>query len=77
MNVKLVGVSVEELEMALRHSGLILRQNKAKGEPKIEIRAIPNFIQDNKQRPTTLEFWEKIGEHQQKLAKIKEALEEI
>ena len=68
MNIKLVDVSLEELEIALRHSGLVLRGK--------EIRSIPSFIRDTKQKPhTTLELWEKLGEHQEKLAKIKEVLE--
>ena len=70
MNLKLVGVSIEELETALQYSGLIVEGNT--------IRAIPNFI---KKKGTTLDMWEKIGEYHErereaneKLAKIEAAL---
>ena len=66
MNVKLVGVTLDELEIALKHSGLVLRGT--------EIHEIPSFIRSADKPYTTLDLWEKLGEHQERIEKIKEAL---
>jgi hypothetical protein len=53
MNLRLVGVTIDEVETALKFSGLFI-----KGDT---IRAIPEFLRDKKY--TTLDMWEKIGDH--------------
>jgi len=67
MNIKLVGVSIEELEAALKFSGLYVD-----GEA---IRAVPQFLRDQKQ--TTLDMWEKIGEHQDRERELQSKLDKV
>ena len=70
--VRLVGVSVEELRVALEYSGLIVKEVGKK----VEVHQIPAFIRTKDKPHTTLELWEKLGEHQERMEKIKSALEE-
>jgi len=69
MNIKLVGVSIDELETALDFSGLYVD-----GET---IRAIPQFLRDKNQKHTTLDMWEKIGEHQERERELQDKLDKV
>lgn len=72
MNIKLSGVTIKELDLALKYSGLYFDADE------MVIRSIPEFI---RQKHTTLDMWEKIGDYQErereankKLAKVEAAL---
>lgn len=68
MNIKLVGVSVAELDLALKYSGLYFDADE------MAIRAIPEFI---RQKHTTLDMWEKIGEYHEREREANEKLAKI
>lgn len=67
MNIKLINVSIDELETALEFSGLIVD-----GET---IRAVPQFLRD--QKHTTLDMWEKLGEHQERERELQSKLDKV
>lgn len=69
MNLRLVGITVEELEAALEFTGLYV-----KGDA---IRAVPKYLQKERQRPTTLDMWEKIGDAQDRARELQDKIDKI
>lgn len=69
MNLRLVGVDISELQSALEFSGLYI-----KGDT---IRTVPKYIQKERQRPTTLEMWERVGEAQERAVELQTKLDKI
>ena len=77
INIKLVGVSLAELELALKYSGLFVDSDE-RGDY-AEIKAIPAFllgsVESNNVR-CGCDAYRKLGEHKERMEKIKKLIME-
>lgn len=66
MLIRLNGVTMAELESALKYTGLYVQRDDS-DDNYAEIKAIPDFLlRDDFHKPkpyTTLELWEKLGDN--------------